>query len=54
MGQAMLKGVYDSQSGRRGDDKAFGPGALMHRLPIMKSPEAPITHQWVDSTQIAF
>ena len=145
MGQAMLNGVYDSQSGRRGDDKAFvsgmvmgmatgklsprdtvqframlspdpfmgkrgyplllaagetadgrtslidrqhphdlfmelaasysrrigdhgsafvyfglpgepafGPGAFMHRLSIMDSPEAPITHHWFDSTHITF
>ena len=26
MGQAMLNGVYDSQSGPRGDDKAFVVG----------------------------
>ena len=145
MGQAMLNGVYDSQSGRRGDDKAFvsgmvmgmatgrlsdrdtvafravlsphplmgqhgyplllaagepadgrtqlvdrqhphdlfmelaashsrrigenasvfvygglpgepafGPGSFMHRLSIMDSPEAPITHHWFDSTHITF
>lgn len=29
MGQAMLNGVYDSQSGRRGNDKAFVSGMVM-------------------------
>ena len=33
---------------------AFGPPAFMHRLSIMDSPEAPISHHWLDSTHIAF
>ncbi|WP_425228265.1 hypothetical protein [Sphingomonas sp.] len=35
-------------------EPAFGPGAFMHRLSIMDSPEAPITHHWFDSTHITF
>ena len=33
---------------------AFGPPAFMHREAIMDSPEAPITHHWLDSTHISF
>jgi hypothetical protein len=33
---------------------AFGPPAFMHRLSIMDSPEAPISHHWLDSTHITF
>jgi hypothetical protein len=33
---------------------AFGPPAFMHRQSIMDSPEAPITHHWLDSTHITF
>jgi hypothetical protein len=33
---------------------AFGPPAFMHRMSIMDSPEAPITHHWLDSTHITF
>lgn len=33
---------------------AFGPPAFMHRQSILDSPEAPITHHWLDSTHIAF
>jgi hypothetical protein len=33
---------------------AFGPPAFMHRLSAMDSPEAPISHHWLDSTHIAF
>ncbi len=33
---------------------AFGPPAFMHRMSIQDSPEAPITHHWLDSTHIAF
>jgi hypothetical protein len=33
---------------------AFGPPAFMHRMSIMDSPEAPITHHWLDSTHIVF
>jgi len=35
-------------------EPAFGPPAFMHRTSIMDSPEAPITHHWLDSTHIAF
>ena len=33
---------------------AFGPPAFMHRMSAMDSPEAPISHHWLDSTHIAF
>lgn len=33
-------------------EPAFGPPAFMHRLSIMDSPEAPISHHWLDSTHI--
>ena len=35
-------------------EPAFGPPAFMHREAIMQSPEAPITHHWLDSTHISF
>ena len=35
-------------------EPAFGPPAFMHRLSIMDSPAAPITHHWLDSTHITF
>ncbi|MGH8129885.1 MAG: hypothetical protein ACRES3_03410 [Steroidobacteraceae bacterium] len=35
-------------------EPAFGPPAFMHRLSAMDSPEAPITHHWLDSTHISF
>jgi hypothetical protein len=35
-------------------EPAFGPGAFMHRESIMDSPEAPITHHWLDSQHITF
>jgi len=35
-------------------EPAFGPPAFMHRLSILDSPEAPITHHWLDSTHITF
>jgi hypothetical protein len=35
-------------------EPAFGPPAFMHRMSIMDSPEAPITHHWMDSTHITF
>jgi hypothetical protein len=35
-------------------EPAFGPPAFMHRLSILDSPEAPITHHWLDSTHIVF
>lgn len=33
-------------------EPAFGPPAFMHREAIMDSPEAPISHHWLDSTHI--
>ena len=33
-------------------EPAFGPPAFMHRLSVMDSPEAPISHHWVDSMHI--
>ena len=35
-------------------EPSFGPPAFMHRLSIMDSPEAPITHHWLDSSHIVF
>ena len=35
-------------------EPAFGPPAFMHRMSILDSPEAPITHHWLDSTHITF
>jgi hypothetical protein len=35
-------------------EPAFGPPAFMHRQSISVSPEAPITHHWLDSTHIMF
>jgi hypothetical protein len=35
-------------------EPAFGPPAFMHRQSIMDSPEAPISHHWLDSTHISF
>ncbi|MFL6730447.1 MAG: hypothetical protein ACJ8EZ_11040 [Sphingomicrobium sp.] len=35
-------------------EPAFGPPAFMHREAITDSPEAPITHHWLDSTHISF
>ena len=35
-------------------EPAFGPPAFMHREGIMDSPEAPISHHWLDSTHISF
>ena len=35
-------------------EPAFGPPAFMHRPSAMTSPEAPITHHWLDSTHITF
>ena len=35
-------------------EPAFGPPAFMHRPATMMSPEAPITHHWLDSTHITF
>jgi hypothetical protein len=35
-------------------EPAFGPPAFMHRMSVMDSPEAPISHHWLDSTHISF
>ena len=35
-------------------EPAFGPPAFMHREAILDSPEAPISHHWLDSTHIVF
>lgn len=35
-------------------EPAFGPPAFMHRESIMDSPEAPISHHWLDSSHISF
>jgi hypothetical protein len=35
-------------------EPAFGPPAFMHRPATMMSPEAPITHHWLDSTHVTF
>ena len=35
-------------------EPAFGPPAFMHRESIQDSPEAPISHHWLDSTHISF
>ena len=35
-------------------EPAFGPPSFMHRAAAMASPEAPITHHWLDSTHITF
>jgi hypothetical protein len=35
-------------------EPAFGPPAFMHRSAAIDSPEAPITHHWLDSTHITF
>jgi hypothetical protein len=35
-------------------EPAFGPPAFMHRSAAMDSPEAPISHHWLDSTHITY
>lgn len=35
-------------------EPAFGPPPFMHRASAMASPEAPISHHWLDSTHISF
>jgi hypothetical protein len=35
-------------------EPAFGPPAFMYREAILDSPEAPISHHWLDSTHITF
>ena len=35
-------------------EPAYGPPVYLHREAIMDSPEAPISHHWLDSTHISF
>ncbi len=58
-----LAASYSIRLGERGSfflygglpgEPAFGPPAFMHRMSIMDSPEAPISHHWLDSTHISF
>ncbi|MBL8545687.1 MAG: hypothetical protein JNL81_04440 [Hyphomonadaceae bacterium] len=35
-------------------EPAFGPPAFMHRASAADTPEAPLTHHWLDSTHITF
>jgi hypothetical protein len=35
-------------------EPAFGPPTFMHRIAAMDSPQAPISHHWLDSTHIVF
>ena len=51
--QARPKGSVFLYAGLPGEP-AFGPPAFMHRQSISASPEAPITHHWLDSTHITF
>lgn len=50
LGEADSIFVYAGLPG----EPAFGPPAFMHRLAAMDSPEAPISHHWLDSTHITF
>jgi hypothetical protein len=50
IGKASSVFVYAGLPG----EPAFGPPAFMHREAIMDSPEAPISHHWLDSTHISF
>jgi hypothetical protein len=50
LGEADSVFVYGGLPG----EPAFGPPAFMHRQSIMDSPEAPISHHWLDSTHITF
>lgn len=58
-----LSASYSLPVGERGSlflygglpgEPAFGPPSFMHRLSALDSPEAPITHHWLDSTHITF
>jgi len=58
-----LSASVSQNLGRRGSvflyaglpsEPAFGPPAFQHREAIADSPEAPITHHWLDSTHISF
>lgn len=35
-------------------EPALGPATFMHRASAIESPEAPLTHHWLDSTHITF
>jgi hypothetical protein len=50
LGEARSVFVYAGLPG----EPAFGPPPFMHRPAAMMSPEAPITHHWLDSTHITF
>lgn len=50
LGEKMSGFVYAGLPG----EPAFGPPPFMHRAAAMASPEAPITHHWIDSTHITF
>ncbi|MEO6247195.1 MAG: hypothetical protein ABIO85_01245 [Sphingomicrobium sp.] len=52
--QPIGKGASVFLYGGLPGEPAFGPPAFMHREAIMDSPEAPITHHWLDSTHISF
>jgi len=56
-----LSASYSRAIGERGaaylyaglpGEPALGPSTFMHRFSGMRSPEAPITHHWLDSTHI--
>ena len=58
-----LSASYSLPVGERGSvflygglpgEPAFGPPSFMHRLSALDSPEAPISHHWLDSTHITF
>ncbi|MBP7650919.1 MAG: hypothetical protein KA744_13825 [Phenylobacterium sp.] len=58
-----LSASYSLPVGERGSlllygglpgEPAYGPASFMHRLSALDSPEAPITHHWLDSTHITF
>jgi hypothetical protein len=50
LGEGRSAFVYAALPG----EPAFGPPSFMHRASAMMSPEAPITHHWLDSTHITF
>jgi len=50
LGESISGFVYAGLPG----EPAFGPPSFMHRAAAMMSPEAPITHHWLDSTHITF
>jgi hypothetical protein len=50
LGQTSSVFLYAALPG----EPAFGPPAFQHREAIADSPEAPITHHWLDSTHVGF